>query len=219
MKSILSKPDRDRLNQLVLDAERRTGAQIVLAVVRRSDVYAELPWTAFALGASVSGLLVCLADAFSSGWTSSITLLGAVSAILGTGAAFALLTVLVPRFAGFLLPGHRVEVEVRQYAESLFLDRELSATAGRTGILLLASLFERRVVLLPDKGLRTRLTGEAMRELIAAMTPLLAAGEVAQALETGLARLSEALETPTPGTPSGSGLNELPDQIIEEKGA
>jgi len=30
--------------------KKRTGAQIVLAVVDRSDVYAELPWKAFALG-------------------------------------------------------------------------------------------------------------------------------------------------------------------------
>src|SRR4030042_6915214 len=98
MKPILSKSDRDRLEQRIAEAEKRTGAQIVLAVGQRSDVYAELPWIAFALGASSAGLAVVLADVFSSGWNSRAMLLTQVASILGAGAVLALLTVLVPRF-------------------------------------------------------------------------------------------------------------------------
>jgi len=219
MKSILSESDRNRLDQRIAEAEKRTGAQIVLAIVRRSDSYAELPWRAFALGASIAGLLVCIADAFSGGWNFVATSLIPVAAILGAGAAFALLAVPVPRFARLFLSGHRAETEVRQYAESLFLRRELAATAGRTAVLLLVSLFERRVVLLPDKGLGSRLTDDAMRDTIAKMIPPLAKSDVRLALETGLERLSQALESSAPGVSAGSGKNELPDQIIEEKGA
>ena len=32
--------------------EARTGAQLVTAIVARSDAYVELPWKAFALGAA-----------------------------------------------------------------------------------------------------------------------------------------------------------------------
>jgi putative membrane protein len=219
MKPILSDQDRNRLEQHIAEAEKRTRTQIVLAVVRRSDSYAELPWAAFALGASVTGLLVCITDALSNGWTSYPALLFAVTLILGTGVAFAILAVLVPRFARLLLTKHRAETEVRQYAESLFFRRELSATAGRTGILLLVGLFERSVVLLPDRGLTSRLPDDAMRGVIAQMTPHLAQNNVNRAMEAGLKRLSQVLEVSSPGRPAGSGENELPDQIIEEKGA
>lgn len=218
MKQILSDQDRRRLDQLIAEAEKRTGAQIVMAVVRRCDAYPELPWTAFALSASIAGFLICIADAYPNGWTSHAAPLSVVAAILGTGAAYTLLAVLIPRFARLLLTSHRAETEVRQYAESLFLRRELSATAGRTGILLLASLFERRVVLLPDTGLRSRLTDDAMHDVIAQMTPLLAQKDVHRAMEAGLERLSQVLETSAQGGPAGSVENELPDQTFEEKG-
>ena len=58
MKRILSDHDRNRLDALIADVEKRTNTQIVLALIQRSDIYAELPWKAFALGASVTGLLV-----------------------------------------------------------------------------------------------------------------------------------------------------------------
>ncbi len=218
MKPILSDLDRQRLDQRVKETEKRTGAQIVLAVVQRSDAYTEIPWIAFALGASMAGLWVCLRIALSSGWFSQIENLISVGAILGTGAVFALLTVLIPAFARVFLLRHRAETEVRQYAESLFLRRELFATTERTGILLLVSLFERRIVLLPDKGIESRVSENAMKEVIGEMIQLLKRNHLSDALETGLEHLSQCLTSST-FTPSiGSRKDELPDQIIEEKG-
>ena len=120
-------------------------------------------------------------------------------------------------FARLFLSAHRAEAEVRQYAESLFLRRELFATGGRTGVLLLVSLFERQVILLPDKGLSNRLTKEAMRDVIAPMTSSLAKNDIIRALEDGLERLSRILEAAAPGGQVGKE-NELPNEIIEEKG-
>jgi len=42
------------------EAEKRTGAQIVLAVIGTSDSYAEIPGEAFSLAVSVAGLFVFL---------------------------------------------------------------------------------------------------------------------------------------------------------------
>jgi putative membrane protein len=218
MERILSDHDRGRLDRLIGEAEKRTKTQIVLAVIRRSDAYAELPWKAFALGASIAGLSVFIFDLLLYDWSSPMTALIATAATLAGGAAFALLAVFVPGLAKRFLSAHRAETEVRQYAESLFLARELFATGGRTGILLLVSLFERRVVLLPDWGLSNRLTGDAMRDIIAAMTPFLKRNEVNRALEAGLERLTRVLKTSAQGGPAGKGENELSDEIIEEKG-
>jgi putative membrane protein len=217
MKQILSDHERIKLDQRIAEAEKRTNAQIVLAVVKRSDSYAELPWKAFALGVSVAGLLTFILDFLLYYWTSNTMMLIGVAAMLAAGATFALLTIFMPGFARLFLSVHRAEVEVRQYAESLFLRRELFVTGGRTGVLLLVSLFERQVILLPDKGLSNRLTKEAMRDVIAPMTSSLVRNEINRAMEDGLERLSRILEADGPGGKGGR-VNELPNEIIEEKG-
>ncbi|OHE19741.1 MAG: hypothetical protein A2X95_03855 [Syntrophobacterales bacterium GWF2_56_9] len=119
MKQTLNDHERIRLDRRIADAEKRTGAQIVLAVIERSDTYSELPWKAFALGASLAGLSVSVLDLLRPGWTSGIAVLIAVVLLLAVGAASALLCVSVPRFARLFLDAHRAEVEVCQYAESL----------------------------------------------------------------------------------------------------
>ncbi len=203
MERILSDQEHARLDQRIAEAEKRTKAQIVLAVIKRSDTYEELPWKAFAMGASIAGLLFFVLDLLLRYRTSHMMVLIAVAATLALGAVFALLAVFVPAFARLFLSAHRAEVEVRQYAQSLFLTRELFATKDRTGILLLVSLFERQVVLLPDRGLSDRLTGDAMRDVIAPMTGSLARGEIDRALEDGLEQLFRALEATAAGAPAG----------------
>jgi putative membrane protein len=215
MKQTLSDDDRTRLDGLIADVEKRTNTQIVLAVIQRSDSYAELPWKAFALGASITGLLVFILNLLSYGWYPRVAVHIAVAGILGGGAVFALLTVFIPGFAKRFLSSVRADVEVRQYAESVFLSRELFATGNRTGILVLVSLFERKVIILPDKGLRDQLTNDVMQSIITAMTRSLMRNEIGRAFESGLEELSHTLETNV----QGKGENELSDEIIEEKGA
>jgi putative membrane protein len=213
MKPTLSDHDRRRLDARVAETEKRTDTQIVLTVIQRSDVYTELPWKAFALGASVSGFALLLYWWFND-WYSDVSALVMVVGILATGASLALLTVTIPRFAKLFLSGYRAEVEVQQYAKALFLDRELFATRQRTGILLLVSLFEHRVVILPDKGLDERFSDDDVTSMIAVMTPLLKRGQIARAFDAGLDYLSRTLSVASPQVHS----DELPNEIIEEKG-
>ena len=214
MKRILSDHDRNRLEKLTADVEKRTNTQIVLALIQRSDSYAELPWKAFALGASVTGLSVFITDLLFYGWYPTVTLLIAVVGILAGGAFFALLTLLIPGFARQFLSAHRAEVEVQQYATSLFFSRELFATKKRTGLLMLISLFERKVVIFPDRGLSDQLTKDAMQSIIAALKPFLKRNEISRAFEAGLEQLAHTMGTNIQGRDD----NELSDEIIEEKG-
>jgi putative membrane protein len=218
MKKILNNQERSRLDKSIAEAEKRTGAQIVVAVVERSDSYSELPWKAFALGVSVAGLLVFIFDLLWPGWYSQTAVLIFIVTILITGILTALLSLYKPKFARLFLTAHRAEAEVRQYAESLFLSHELFATQRRTGILMLVSLFERQVIVLPDKGLSKRLSQKAMQKIIAQMTPSLASGQVSRALENGLIKLTEILAVKKRGKSRKSRKNELPNGIIEEKG-
>lgn len=215
MRTMLSEQERSKLDRLVAETEERTGAQIVLAAVDRSDAYPELPWKAFALGTGLAGAAVTLIDLLSPQWTGGQTVLIALIAALAAGAASALLCVLVPAFARLFLDGIRAKTEVRQYAESLFLSRQVFATSRRTGVLLLVSRFERRAVVLPDSGIAERLSRDARKKLSRQVARTLRGSGAGAALADGLLGLEKALGSGSDGPVK----NELPNNVIEREGA
>jgi len=212
---MLTETDRILLNERVAEAEKKTNMQIVLATVKKSDSYAEIPWKAFAFGSSVTGFIVFLLDFFVFGWLTSTLILFSVTAILVTGISFVFLTLLLPGFARLFLSASRKESETLQYAESLFLSRELFATEGRRGILFLVSQFEKQVVILPDTGIRSHLNVDVMKNIISKMTKYLRQNEVKYAMETGLEELLQVLSPPLREI---TDKNELSNEVIEEEG-
>jgi putative membrane protein len=214
MKQILSDSDRTLLDKRIVEAETETKAQIVLATIKRSDSYAEIPWKAFAFGASFAGFAFFVTDLLLlRSMTDTITLFP-VAAILAAGVILALLTLLFPGFARLFLSESRRETETLQYARSLFLSRELFTTEGRRGILLLVSQFERQVVILPDTGVRDCLTEEVLKNIISKMAQPLRKNNLRNALETGLEELVSKL---SPSALSRPDKNELSNQIIERE--
>lgn len=212
MKQILSDTDRTLLDKRIAEAETETKAQIVLGTIKRSDSYTEIPWKAFAFGASFSGFAVFIVDLLLLRQITDKMILLMVAAILVTGIIFVLLTLLFPGFARLFLSESRRETETLQYAKSLFLSRELFNTEDRRGILLIVSQFERQVVILPDKGVRDRLTPEVMKKIISKMALSLRKNEVRKALETGLEELVSELSSSALSKPYK---NELSNEIIE----
>jgi putative membrane protein len=215
MKLFLSDTDKEILDKRIEEAEQVTKAQIVLATVKRSDSYAEIPWQAFAFGASLAGLLVIISTIISPFWISTQAILISSVAILATGGLFALLSILSEGFAKLFLSAPRAETEIRQFGKSMFLNHELFSTSARTGVLLLVSQFERRVLILPDKGLTDRLSPDKLSQIITAMTKHLAKKQLRVAMETGIEKLVEALLPPDSDWPEE---NELSNKIIEERG-
>jgi len=215
----LSDAEAEAIDARIGRLESRTGVQVVTAAVGKSDTYVELPWKAFALGAALAGFAVVLADTARPQWVTSRTALIQVTMILGAAAASALLTIFVPPFARLFLRATRRDLEVRQHAQSLFLTRELFKTRGRTGVLILVSLFERRVEILPDTGLHARVSEADWDSVIARMTPRLREARPFPALQEGLAALEDLLASkgfqPSAGP---AGTNDLPDRPIEERG-
>jgi putative membrane protein len=216
MKHILSDAERARLNNLIEEAEEKTGTQIVLATVKRSDNYSEIPWKAFALGSSVTGFMVFITDLLLPWWGTDTVIFFSVAAIIGAGSLLALIALVFPFFARLFVSENRKETEARQYAESLFLSRELFATEGRRGILLLVCQFERQVVILPDIGVKDKLKPEVMNKIISKMTRFLKKQETGKALETGLNELMQGLNYTVH---TGPVKNELSNEIIVEEGS
>jgi putative membrane protein len=205
------------LDALVVRLEGATGVQIVPAIVGKCDSYPELPWKAFALAASLSALAVVTTDYLRPAWVTASTAVLHAFVILGAAALCALATIFLPGFARLLLRDVRAEAEVRQYAESLFLRRGLSTTRGRTGLLVLVSLFERRIEIVADTGFTARVTEAEWRAVIARMTPHFANARPFDGLRDALAAI-EGLLTAKGFRAAPGAANELPDAAIEERG-
>ncbi|KAF0196094.1 MAG: hypothetical protein FD166_2579 [Bacteroidetes bacterium] len=213
MKHLLSENDRNFLEGRVAEVEKQTGTQIVLATTKRSDSYNEIPWKAFSLGVSVSGLIVVLTGLFFPVWATNTTILLTVAWILAPGILLAFMTTVFSCVARLFLTKHRRETETLQYAQSLFLSKELFGTKERKAILLLISGFERQVVILPDTGIRKMSGPEAMDKLMAEMIVQLKNRSVRKAFEAGLNELQISLSLKGANE---SAANELTNKIISE---
>jgi putative membrane protein len=214
----LQPEESDAIDRRIAAVEAHTGVQVLAAVVPRSDSYVELPWKAFALGASLAAFGVAVADAWLEPWVTSATALLHAVVILGSGAACALLAIFVPSFARLFLRETRRHATVKEHAESLFLRRELFATRRRTAVLILISQFERRVEILPDTGLHGRVGEAEWRQVIDSMAPHLRDARPVHALEAGIADVERLLVSKGFHADAGA-TNELPNRPIEERGA
>ena len=181
------------IRQRVAELEGATGVELVAAVIARADSYPEIPWRAFALGASFAGAAAGAHGLLEPGWSSFHAAAGTAVAMLAVGGAAALLTIWVAPFARLFLPRARRQAEVLQHAQAMFLEGEFHRTRGRDATLLLVSLFEHEVVLLPDRGIRDRLSAGDLAPAVAAVTARLASGRLPDALLEGIARLQEVL--------------------------
>jgi len=210
--------EETQLKETIAAIEAKTGVQVLAAVVGKADAYPEAPWKAFALAASVTALGLTVQALLDPPWIVPLHAVLYGVTVLGIGAAAALATTLLPPVARRFVTRARREAEVLQYAQAFFLERELFRTRRRTGILLLVSLFERRVVILPDTGVAARIPQPTLAQVVARMTPHVSRSARYQALTDGLAALEGALLaagfTGLPDTP-----DEIPDELVQEKGA
>jgi putative membrane protein len=189
----LSPADSKTIETLAANVESRTGVHVVVAAIEKADNYVELPWKAFALGASMAAFATVLSDLWRPQWVTSETALVSAFVVLGAGSACALLAIFIPRFARLFLRATRGHLEVQQYARSLFLTRELFGTRSRTAVLILISRFERRVEILPDVGLHDRVTEAEWRRVVDVMAVRMREARPVHAAQEGLAAVEHLL--------------------------
>ena len=212
-----SEDEIQRLNAHIRQLEKNTGVELVAAVVGKCDHYPEIPWKAFALGVAFSSLALLLQAMLRPDWLSAYSALVHTIIVLGVGTIMALLTATWSGWARCFLDSTRAASEMRQYAQSLFLEHEVFATRNRTGLVLLVGLFERQVVLLTDSGIDARLPSGALQSVIAAMTPDLKQGNRFRALNRGVDVMEEHLRA-AGFEPAADGTDQIPEALIQQKG-
>ncbi len=184
--------------------EAQTSAEIVLAVKRSSGDYRDADY----LAGTVSGfvtllLLLFLPQEFSVAWMPA-----AVAAGFGLGAA---ISVLVPSLRRRSIGKKRMAAAVRTAARATFVDRGISRTKGRTGILVFASLFERRVEVVGDLGVLPEQLGTAYDDAVHAIESSIAEGPDLARLLAAVERLGPALAEELPRLDDDE--NELADEM------
>jgi putative membrane protein len=207
----------DTVKVRVAGLEAASGVEVVTAVIARADSYPEVPWKAFALGASLAALAAAVMALFEPGWDASVAVVETAVAVLAVGGALALGTVWITPFARVFIPAERREAEVRQYAQALFLEHGLHRTRRRDGILVLASLLEHQVVVLADRGVSEKCAAGEIDSVVATVTGALSRKSLADALLAGLEQLDGILARHGFRAQAGD-TNELPDTVIQQRG-
>ncbi len=105
--------------------------------------------------------------------------------------------------------------ETREKALVSFLEQGLHETRDKTGILILISLFERRVVVLADSGINAKVPEHTWDEIVAMIVPGLKKGQPCDAICQAISRCGELLSDHFPRKEDDT--DELPNLILPEK--
>lgn len=211
----LTEQEKARITEAVRAAERRTSAEIVPMLVARSGLYRDAQHrTGLALALLIlTGLLMGEAlwlpwgwHAANAAWLIVATLLAyAIGTRLGTfGAVIRAVT-----------STERLCRKVQLRAERAFAQHGIYQTRERTGVLLMVSLLERRVYVLPDLGIGSKISAAQWDEVVEAVVTKLKANDITGGLCAGIERCGTILTHVCPAT-LGNNPDELPDRIVQE---
>ena len=200
--------DKERLRAVVQDVESRTIGEVVVMVVDTSDDYpeAEIIGGIF-LSSFVSLILTFLF------FHASIFWFVPISFVLFFPSKLLLRT--LPHLKKPFLGADRKEEAVRTRAFVAFYEHGLDKTNQKSGVLFFLSLFERKVHLLADQGIYSKIGQETLDRYAGIVVQGIKKGHACDTLCQVIQDTGQLLSTHFP-TVAGD-TNELPDAVIIEQ--
>ncbi len=174
------------------EAERRTGAELVCVIAARCDDYQGALAKGAALGAVGGAAAATLAHALRDTWLAAPAAWIGLPAVLGAGLGL-LVALCVPAVRRALAGAEVLARRSRARALEAFLDEDLDATRDRTGVLVFLALFEHRLEILCDRGVRARVPEEAWQPIAEEAARGMRAGRPEPALCQAIAAAGELL--------------------------
>ena len=208
MKSILTPDEQERLSQLIAEVERSTAGEIVTVVLHKSASYAAYR---IAFAASLALLAAAALHLFFPACP-AMELLGAQALL----AAALYLALGAPALLRRVVPGAVQRHAVSDRVKLLFIERGVTETRDRSGVLILLSALERRVEILGDRGIHEHLGKATWQALVNDLATAIGAGNAADGLAKIIERLGRELSAKFPARPDDS--NELPNRIVTDEG-
>jgi putative membrane protein len=192
------------LAQAVRAIETASRAELVVVVRVRSAPYRE---AAFAGG--LIAALVALAFMLFSPWPFALAWFLVDPLLVGAAAALAVSR--AERLVRALTSARARAAAVRNAARLAFLDRGVTATRERTGVLVYVSLLERAAEVVADLGVLEAVPPKEWDAAAAAIREAVASGGDGEAVAARLHALAEMLGDALPAGPGD--VNELPDEV------
>jgi putative membrane protein len=188
-----SQSDLDRIAEAVRTAESKTSGEIVPYFVQESDRYNVAHWRGGVVLAAVVVLAFLIVRTMSSSWVpfGIIEVSGAivVAYILGS-----VLAATVPSFRRLLLGHALMDLRVSRRASLAFLSEEVFKTRERTGILIFLSFFERRVIVMGDSGINTKVEQSDWDGVVYTIVKSINEGKPTDGLVEAIRQCGELLE-------------------------
>jgi len=217
-----TKADHDRIHDAIADAETHTSGEIFCVVAKESGSYREVPlaWAAIVAllapplaliaGFRPGAMVQTLSGLTEGGWVAAHT--GAMnSALMAALIGYALVQlalfvvtlglVSIPGVRRVLTPGSVKQAHVHARAVEQFAHR-LHQTSDVTGVLIFASLAERRVEVIGDEDIHAKVGDAAWDGAVAAALARIKTGDVAGGLVEAVRICGQALAQHFP--PGGS---------------
>jgi putative membrane protein len=204
--TLLTTADLAAVEAAIAAAESQSAGELVVAVVGRSDRY-DLPRGLFAVTSTLALVLV-LHGLFPH--------VPATVLLLGQG-PWLLLSWFVlgrPWFLRHLAGDAHIERTVKQRALQMFAAHGVYRTRDQSGLLIMISQMERRVIILGDTGIDARIGTAGWQGYIEIIVAGIRRGQTGPALVQVLNQLGAVLAEHFPPRPDD--INELPDRVILE---
>jgi putative membrane protein len=204
---LLTPEDHARLAAAVRSAEANTSGEIYVVVSEYADSFRLVPLLWGALIALLVPWPLLYATTLS---MVTILLLQAASFV----AASAILS--LPQLRYRVVPHGIAEDATRRAAELHFMAHGIHLTAERTGVLLYVSMMPRRIEVVADDGIHSRVDQATWDSMVAQIASGARAGRLADGLVAAIRSTGEVLSQHFPRRPDDR--NELPDRVVEYSG-
>ncbi|MCA9662031.1 MAG: hypothetical protein KC486_27070 [Myxococcales bacterium] len=205
MHALLSDEGQAAIEAAIEAIERRSAAEVVVSVHRRSGAYGGAKVVFGVLVAVAAQLFFLYSDVE---FPLPLFVVGPLALGL-LGAALGRVPLLERLFAGPL----RTRVQVRLAAEAAFYRHGVGHTRERTGVAVFISLLERRVEVVADSGVLRQRPIEPWEAAVAALQAALARGGEVEAVTAALRQLGDVLALCLPWR---DGINELENDVRED---
>lgn len=205
---MISKHELEQINELLLEAEKKSHSELVPMVVERSDDYP----AAHFRSAIIVSFIFSLALYFS-----PLTIINPIY----------FLWIQVPGlFLGYLLGNvswvtkllttkREIEIEVYQRAIEAFFEHNLHMTKRHNGVLIFVSLLEHKIQIITDSGVKAKIDQKIWDEIVNDFGQKVSKSTLSEALKEAISSAAIVLEKyfPLDGKEKS---NELKNDIILE---
>ena len=227
---LLKPADHEKIRAAIEAVEAKTSGEVLGVVARQSAHYWETPlvW-AGGVALIVPAIAVMfglrpatLTNLISPDWTAAHAAgidLAVTQALMAFTTAQAVLFVLVALIVSIrpirqlLTPSGLKREHVHKRAEEQFAAQGLHLTTNRMGVLIYASLGERRAVVIADRGVAAKVEPEEWEAVVGALIAGMKAKDPGAGFAAAIAKAGEILAAHCPRRPDDK--NELPDTVIE----